>query len=358
MRSYIILFCLIAISCSSRKESIIIDNFQSHLKKAPVNGGFKMDDYWVWCGSSIKGNDGKYHLFASRWPKKYPFMEGYVFYSEVVHALSDKPEGPYVFHDVALSQRGEEYWDGRMTHNPSIIKYKDTYYLYYIGSTFEGEGPSVDSLKNIKHIYQTTSYKNIKIGVAKSKSLYGPWERKSPIIEPQPHGFDSVVTTNPAPCLMDNGEVYLVYRTFIRGGIGHRLGITKAAHPDSAYNRVIQEPIATAQVEDPFIWQTKGKFYIIAKDMTGEITGEKHAGVFLIANDLTKWSLGKNPKAYSRKVFWDNGDITTQGSLERPHLLIEDGIPKFLFAATADGSGGFTNANNTWNMVIPIDFDK
>ncbi len=44
-----------------------------HLKErmlpAPRNGGFRMEGYWVWCGSAIKGEDNRYHLFASRWPK-------------------------------------------------------------------------------------------------------------------------------------------------------------------------------------------------------------------------------------------------------------------------------------------------
>ena len=34
---------------------------------APINGGFKMDGYWIWCGSVIKGEDGRYHMFSSRW---------------------------------------------------------------------------------------------------------------------------------------------------------------------------------------------------------------------------------------------------------------------------------------------------
>lgn len=34
----------------------------------------------------------------------------------------------------------------------------------------------------------------------------------------------------------------------------------------------------------------------------------------------------------------------------------EPNIPTHLFAATADGPGGFRNADNTWNMVIPLDF--
>ena len=44
----------------------------------PRNGGFRMEGYWVWCGSVIKGDDGRYHMFASRWPKDITFHPGWM----------------------------------------------------------------------------------------------------------------------------------------------------------------------------------------------------------------------------------------------------------------------------------------
>jgi hypothetical protein len=203
-------------------------------------------------------------------------------------------------------------------------------------------------------LQQKPAYKNIRIGVASSASLDGPWERKDqPILAPQENGWDSVVVTNPSPCIGKDDEIYMVYRTFVRGE-GHRLGLTRAAYPDSVYSRLLDGPINSAHVEDPFIWSDGQTYYIIAKDMTGNITGEKHAGVFLRSDDLYSWRLNDPVKAYSRKVIWDNGDTTIQGSLERPNILIEQGIPCYLFFATADGPGGFRNADNTWNMVVPL----
>jgi hypothetical protein len=53
--------------------------FIEKLAPSAKNGGFQMEDYWVWGASVIQGEDGKYHMFASRWPKKYPFFAGYIF---------------------------------------------------------------------------------------------------------------------------------------------------------------------------------------------------------------------------------------------------------------------------------------
>ncbi len=106
-----------------------------------------MEDYWIWGASVVKGEDNKYQMFASRWPKKYPFFNGYIFYSEIVRAVSDKPEEPFEFQEVVLKPRGSNYWDGRMTHNPTIHKYGDTYLLFYIGTTYKGESPGTNSLQ-------------------------------------------------------------------------------------------------------------------------------------------------------------------------------------------------------------------
>ena len=48
--------------------------FSDRILPAPKTPAFQMDGYWVWCGSAIKGEDGRYHLFASRWPKTVSFF--------------------------------------------------------------------------------------------------------------------------------------------------------------------------------------------------------------------------------------------------------------------------------------------
>ncbi len=62
--------------------------FLSRLQPAVAGGGFELPDYWVWCGSPIRGEDGLYHLFASRVPKEVPFHPHWLFRSEIVRAES------------------------------------------------------------------------------------------------------------------------------------------------------------------------------------------------------------------------------------------------------------------------------
>lgn len=100
---------------------------------APVGGGFRMEHWWVWCGSVVRGEDGRYHMFASRWPKWLPMHPGWLIRSEIVRAVSDTPEGPYTYAETVLPARGAEYWDGRSTHNPHIIRQGDQYLLLLHG---------------------------------------------------------------------------------------------------------------------------------------------------------------------------------------------------------------------------------
>lgn len=72
------------------------------LDKAPRTPAFECEGYWSWGSSVVKGEDGKYHMFVSRFPKSLPFHPGWMIASEIVHAVSDIPEGPYQFSDIAL----------------------------------------------------------------------------------------------------------------------------------------------------------------------------------------------------------------------------------------------------------------
>jgi len=257
--------------------------------------------------------------------------------------------------DVALPARGAAHWDGRMTHNPTIHRHGDQYLLFYIGSTWSGPDLAPEDVAASGK--PDESYANIKIGLATSPSLDGPWVRRDePILLPRPGKWDSRIVTNPAPCVLGDGRILLLYRSNTAEGL--RIGAAVADGPGAPFERLSDDPVLRLSggnsVEDPFVWWTGTRLEALAKDMTGGLTGEVHAGVHLASDDGVSWAPCTPPKAYSRRVVWGDGSVTVQGSLERPQLLIEDGRPTHLFAATADGPGGFRNAANTWNMVIPL----
>jgi hypothetical protein len=353
---------ILNINCQN-KTSDTSDRFIDRLQPAPVEGGFRMDGYWVWGGSVIKGDDGLYHMFASRWPQNVPFSPNWVTNSEIVHAVAETPVGPYEFKEVVFERRGRDYWDGMMTHNPTIHKYGDTYLLYYIGTNYEF--PLPDSAVSRKLGRKARA--NQRIGLATSKSPWGPWERKDePILDVRPGHWDALITVNPAISIRPDGGVLLVYKSTAHQTDLLRLGVAFADHYASEYKRLSDEPIFdfggdkverrdsnSKHVEDPYIWWTDDHYEMILKDMNGNICGEKGGGIHATSEDGVNWQISEHPQAYSRFVLWDDGVKREQKAFERPQLLIQDGVPTHLYAATGEGAKYWT-FDRTWNMVIPL----
>ncbi|QYY34383.1 glycoside hydrolase family protein [Ruficoccus sp. ZRK36] len=328
-------------------------SFLDRLQPVPSEGAFSIPGYWVWCGSAILGEDNRYHLFASRWSKEYPMFAGYTLHSEIVHAVSDTPSGPYTFVDKVLPCSDINAWDARMAHNPTIRKFEDTYLLYYIGSNYDPT--STQELEELS----AQSYSNIRIGLATSKSVYGPWQPlDKPVLDIRPDRWDNRIVTNPAPVVRPDGRTLLYYRSNTPDGL--RIGVAAADSPEGPFERLQDEPVLVFEsgdfIEDPFVWWAGDHYEMLAKDMLGGITGEKHAGAHFTSVDGLDWQLMPKPKAYSRSVAYTDGSVRDLGCLERPQLLFDDGNhPVYLFAAAADGPGGFRNAFNTWSIAIPIE---
>jgi len=334
------------------------DEFISKLLPAPIAGGFRMDGYWVWGMSVIRDDEGKYHGYASRWPKSMPFTPNWTTNSEIVHCTSDRPEGPYTFSDVVFESR-KGFWDEKMTHNPTIHRLGDMYLLYYIGTTYDFEIPT----EAITREMQQLARGNQRIGLATSTSPYGPWKRKDePILEVRPDEWDAFFTSNPAVCIKADGSVLLMYKsTKDKNGL-LKLGLAGAPSYDGPYERISNEPIfqfkkdhANEHVEDPYMWYNGEYFELIMKDMNGGITGEKGGGIHATSADGINWTIDKNPRSYAKKVLWSDGTFIEQAAFERPQLLIENGRPTHLFAATgANSEGAYWKFEDTWNMCIPL----
>jgi hypothetical protein len=341
-----------------------IAHFRQRLQPAPKGGGYIEEDYWVWCGSVAQGEDARYHMFASRWPKSVPFVPNWVTNSEVVRASADRPEGPYAFEEVVLPPRAGA-WDATMTHNPTIHYHDGTWILFYIGVAIELDGSDAP----INRAASTTEYHQAflkkRTGIATAPHITGPWTRRDqPILEPRPDHWDKDIISNPAPAIRPDGSVVMLYKsTRNRHSTTPKpalmLGVAGADHWSGPYRRLADHPIdqlngVHADIEDPYIWWQDDHFEAVFKDMTGEICGSFYGGVHAWSADGITWETAPDPLAYTRDVLWDDGTTTHQGMFERPELLIQNGRPTHLFAATGPGAGGHQNMERSWNMVIPL----
>jgi len=303
----------------------------------PIGRTFSLENYYIWCNSPIWGEDGKVHLFYSRW-KKEKGMGGWLNGSEICRAEAESPYGEFKHKQVILTPRGGEFWDATTCHNPLITKVEDKYYLFYMGN-------------------QNGKTNTKRIGLATSKNLDGDWIRpEKPLLLPGEKGsWDDHCTTNPAFIKGNDGKFWLFYKSWnteeyenqkgpVRGN--RKYGLAKADQPSGPYEKIKENPVIdfsllpdNAQLEDAFIWKQNGKFHIVARDM-GFFNHEY--GLHLTSGNGLTWSKPKiaylNMKTYIKEPAAP-AHLKRFGRLERPMILMDKGgdTPKFLFGATQGG---------------------
>lgn len=327
------------------------EDFHSRLTPTKYENGFRLDGFWVWCGSTIKGDDGKYHMFASRWSNSTGFSPYWLTNSEIVHAVSDRAEGPYKFSEVALPPRGAEFWDGQMTHNPAIRKSGDTYLLYYTGTTYKGARPSKENPVGETDALKLEAHQGERIGLATSKSPYGPWKRlDKPILDVVPNSWEQYLVSNAAPVVLKDGRVMLYYKGVEKLRV-HAIGLAIADKFDGEYKRISDKPLNMGiGAEDPFIWQENGKFKALMLDHEKRYSPDKEI-FYAVSDDGLKWRVPLSSIAVSKNVLFADGTTRKMNSTERPHVLIENGKPTHVFFATGETIDG---KRYTWNMAIPL----
>ena len=307
-------------------------DFAKHLK--PVGRALEQEGYYVWCNSPIEGEDGKTHVFFSRWNAR-KGMGGWINGCEIVHAIADSPEGPYEVLETVLQPRPGS-WDATTCHNPSIRKVDGQYCLFYMGNS--------NGKTNTK-----------RIGMATAPTLNGPWKRPDkPLLEAGETGaWDDHCTTNPAFIKHPNGQYWLYYKSWntkdyetdagpIKGN--RKYGLAIADKLEGPYLKHKANPLIdfsskgnNCQLEDAFVWMEKKKFKMIARDM-GVFNHEN--GILMDSKDGIAWS---EPKIayYSAEKYIQQppapSHLKKYGRFERPQFLFRNGKPAYLFTTSQGG---------------------
>jgi hypothetical protein len=308
-------------------------SFAKHLQ--PVGRALEMEGYYVWCNSPIEDEQGKIHVFFSRWDAK-KGMGGWIKGSEIAHAVADTPEGPYQFVEIIFSPRAG-YFDATTCHNPLIKKVDNKYCLFYMGNS--------NGKTNTK-----------RIGLAVADSLNGPWQRPDkPLLEAGPEGaWDDHCTTNPAFIKQSNGQYWLYYKSWntkdyetstdplIKGN--RKYGLAIADKLDGPYVKYPGNPVIdfsykgnNCQFEDAFVWKEKGRLKMIARDM-GFFNHED--GIIMKSKHGFKWELPEIAYYSADKYIQQSpapAHLKKYGRFERPQLLFLKGKPAYLFTTSQGG---------------------
>jgi hypothetical protein len=302
----------------------------------PLHRILEEEGYYVWCCSPILADDGKVHVFYSRWDAK-KGMGGWINGSEICQAVADGPETAFIHFRVVLKPRGSEFWDGTTCHNPLIKKVDGKYALFYMGNN--------NGKTNTK-----------RIGLSIADSLYGDFNHaEQPLLLPGPTGsWDDHCTTNPAFVKHPNGKYYLFYKSWnteeyehpkfpIRGNRKYGLAIAEALegpYTKSSTNPVIDFSVLgnNEQLEDAYVWWEHQKFNMISRDMG--YYGDKK-GIYMNSKDGLHWS--KPEFAFDEVAHYIQQPpkpkhLSKYGRFERPQLLLDTkGKPIYLFLTTQGG---------------------
>ncbi len=353
------------LSCSSQKEE---RHYRLKMDQVSLTSKFESDT-WSHCGGSlVKGDDGLYHMFYSRWETDKGWA--WVTDSEVAHAVSKSPFGSFEFKDVALPPRGAEFWDGLCTHNPTVRKFGDKYYIYYMGNTGDGMVPSAPGKESLNWVHRN----NQRIGVAVADNPNGPWTRfDKPLIDitdGDDQAIDALMTSNPSITSRPGGGYLMVYKVVGKkfpapngGPVLHGI-----AASDSPTGPFLKHDKPTFEVkgerfpaEDPYIWYQDGKYRAVVKriehkkDEGTEITKRVFSLVQYDSQDGYDWKPSKNHFVSDRTLEWEDGRVVGYEHLERPQVFIENGVPVALVCAadTRDEN----NVRRSFNVQIPITFE-
>ncbi|RKF17954.1 glycosyl hydrolase family 43 [Alginatibacterium sediminis] len=341
------------------ERSLLASNQSSLFSNLQSKGrALESPDHHIWGASPILDEQGKVHLFYSRWTNRASHY-GWVLCCEVAHSVSNSPEGPFKFVNVALTTDGDDSWDGWSIHNPTIHKTDDGYVMFYMGSCGKELGISRNELIQLSiddkekfwpYFHALVATKAV--GGAVSKSLDGPWEKIGTIalVAPGIQGqWDDFVTSNPAYLHHPNGEHWLYYKAWNKKSAefnnGNRqYGLAIAQKIEGPYIKVDSNPLIdfshlgpSVQCEDAYVFMLGNRFHMLTRDM-GYF--DNQVGLHFQSVDGLDWGL---PKIAFRKASEHMGNIDyesnfdRQGVLERPQVLMIDQKPAYLYCCCVGG---------------------
>ncbi len=320
--------------------------FKDRLQPLAEENIFKSDVYFNWCSSIIKGDDGRYHLFYSRWPKEYTFLS-WLTHSEIARAVSDSPAGPWEYKETVMQSRGKGHWDAITIHNPKIKKFDGKYYLYYVSTNMGDRDYTEEELIETARVgYSHPNWReylrpNQRTGVAVAESIDGPWIRMDqPLIEPS--GPIITLTVNPAISKGGDGRYYLIVKgdkpdtQFTRNQV-----VAISDTPAGPFEMQPGAVIDYMDTEDMSVWfdAGRGRFYGVfhAHHFTGMIT----------STDGIDWQKATEYAIQHKRIPLLDGSEVIPNRMERPFVYQEDGEPKVLSLAVREG-------NDAYIVFLPV----
>jgi hypothetical protein len=303
------------------------------------------------------------HCDISRWSPN----------SAIVHAVSSVgPEGPYVRKAVAVPA---------FAHNPKVVQAPDgTWLMYTIGvplpksQLYNCSGkqqqqplPNRDSRPGTRRPGRNPSNRESNITLYTASSLDGPWVSHGVVLGADSYASWDEDTSNPAPWVLPNGTLLLVYRGCvviacppgsICGCDREHLGIASAPHWRGAYTRLSTDgPILpSAAAEDPSLWiDERGHFHLLMHYIPEAQLVARHA----FARAYTgPWQMHTDSIPYTTTVAFTDGTELTYHKRERPQLVWSGGAPSHLITGVVQPGDQHGYAGGSFTLIQRINASR
>jgi hypothetical protein len=282
-----------------------------------------MKQWCYWDGQIIKGPDGKYHMFASRWDQAKGHNGWWS--SCAVHAVSDKVTGPYV--DKGLCWPDNQSGKG---HNVTALVLPDGRYAVVVSETRPGD-------------------------MFVSKSLDGPWEHLGSIQVATNEFSRFGRMSNVSIMVRPDGDFEIVARSgaiwISKTGI---LGPYLVQGP-SVYPTIAGLPQHDLRnLEDPVVWHSGSLYHIVVNNWS-----DRKAYHLTSPDGINDWKyrgLAYDPtKDFVR---YTDGTVNHWEKIERPAVVLENGHVTHFTFAVLDVPKDHEKGNDTHgSKVIVVPFD-
>jgi hypothetical protein len=229
-----------------------------------------------------------------------------------------------------------------------------------MGNTGDGKVVGVPGKQKLNWDHRN----NQRIGVAVSDSPDGPWIRSDkPVIDVSgsDDAIDSLMTSNPSVCQRPDGGFLMVYK-----GVGKKFPMPNGGpvvHCIAASDSPVgpfkkhDKPIFTFEgerfpAEDPYIWFQDGKYRAIVKRIKTVKKKRLFSLVHYDSVDGYDWQPATNHEISDRTIVWEDGNVQQFDHLERPQVVVENGIPIVLTCAADDYDEN--RVRQSFNVQIPL----
>ena len=316
---------------------------------------------WMyWDGKILRGADGKYHMFADRWPHANG-MGAWV-NSETIHATSSALLGPYTDQGYAFND-GPDASSPHKGHNVTAAALPDGTYCLIVNEI-------------------------VPFTIFTATSLDGPWTNRGhaqfdsngvQISIPQPG--DQHLESNVSFVVRPDGTFEVIQRHGIIATSSTLLGPYKIQKPTTTYPSAQTPPSNLATVypnrpkhlstaagapqnpesvyvyaEDPIIWYSGGQYHVIYDYPDDRIA--YHLTSVDGIHDWTDQGLAFDPRE-SQKIFSNSdGSVNSWYNVERPNVIMENGhVSYFTFAVSDVPKMGISGSSNDDTKVVVVAFD-